>query len=106
MDYLDAASITVHVSWKKFDVWREGTGRRLVLLTTKGETNMWDFAFRPGDVLLVGRESSGVPADVEAAADATLRIPIRPPLRSLNVGVAATIAMTEALRQLSRLPAP
>ena len=77
-----------------------------MLLTTKGESNLWDFAFREGDVIMVGRESAGVPAYVEAAADVRLRIPIRPPLRSLNVGVAATIAMAEALRQLGRLPAP
>jgi len=106
MDYLDAVSITIHDSWKKFEAWRERTRRRLVLLTTKGETSMWDFAFYQGDVILVGRESAGVPADVAGAADARLRIPIRPPLRSLNVGVAATIAMTEALRQLGRLPEP
>ena len=107
MDYLDAVSITVHDSWAKVRrLARRGAERRLVLLTTKGETNMWDFAFRQGDVILVGRESAGVPADVEAAADARLRIPIRPPLRSLNVGVAATIAMAEALRQLRRLPEP
>jgi tRNA (cytidine/uridine-2'-O-)-methyltransferase len=55
-------------------------------------------------VILVGRESAGVPVSVARAADARLRIPIRPRLRSLNVGVAATIAMTEALRQLGRLP--
>jgi tRNA (cytidine/uridine-2'-O-)-methyltransferase len=104
MDYLDAVSITIHDSWQKFESWRQGTQRRLVLLSAKGETNMWDFTFCRGDVILVGRESAGVPADIGGAADARLRIPIRPPLRSLNVGVAATIAMTEALRQLGRLP--
>ena len=105
MDYLDAVSITRHDSWRKFEAWRSAVGRRLVLLTTKGETNLWDFAFCCGDIILVGRESAGVPANVAGAADARLRIPIRPPLRSLNVGVAATIALTEALRQIGRLPA-
>jgi tRNA (cytidine/uridine-2'-O-)-methyltransferase len=104
MDYLDAVAIAIHDSWEKFEAWREGAERRLVLLTTLGETNMWDFAFHEGDVILVGRESAGVPALVARAADARLRIPIRPPLRSLNVGVAGAIAMTEALRQLRRLP--
>jgi tRNA (cytidine/uridine-2'-O-)-methyltransferase len=65
---------------------------------------LWDFAFREGDIILVGRESAGVPQTVSAAADSRLRIPIRPRLRSLNVGIAATIAITEALRQLGRLP--
>jgi len=103
MDYLNAVSIVRHHSWGKFESWRRGSGRRLVLLTTRGETNLWDFAFQPGDVILVGRESVGV-ENVEVEADARLRIPIRPPLRSLNVGVASTIAMTEALRQIGRLP--
>ena len=106
MDYLDAAPITIHDSWRKFETWRADAGRRLVLLTTTGETNMWGFEFREGDVILVGRESVGVPSAVDGVADARLRIPIRPPLRSLNVGVAATIAMAEALRQLRRLPEP
>lgn len=75
-----------------------------MLLTTKGETCLWDFAFREGDIILVGRELAGVPEAVGASADMRLVIPIRPRLRSLNVGVAATIALTEALRQLDRLP--
>ena len=104
MDYLGALTITAHDSWDKFIAWRASADRRLVLLTAKGETNLWDFAFRERDVILVGRESAGVPEVVAASADARLRIPIRFPLRSLNVGVAATIAMTEALRQIGRLP--
>lgn len=104
MDYLPAVAIAVHNSFAKFEAWRAASGRRLILLTTTGDTSLWDFVFRYGDILLMGRESAGVPAYVRAAADATVRIPIRPPLRSLNVGVAAAIALTEALRQLSRLP--
>jgi len=104
MDYLDALSILRHDSWARFEAWRGEVRRRLVLLTTKGDAGLWEFAFRPGDILLVGRESAGVPDPVAAAADARVRIPIRPPLRSLNVGVAATIAVVEALRQLNRLP--
>ncbi len=104
MDYLDAVSLARHDSWAKFEAWRAAAGRRLTLLTTRGETRLWDFAFRPGDILLVGRESAGAPDSVAASADARLRIPIQPPLRSLNVGVAATIALVEALRQIGRLP--
>ena len=104
MDYLDALSIARHQSWGSFAAWRGMSGRRLVLLTTKGDARLWDFAFRPGDVLLVGRESAGVPDAVAASADARVRIPIQPPLRSLNVGIAATIALVEALRQIGRLP--
>ena len=105
MDYLSAVPVASHDSWAKFETWRAQAGRRLVLLTTKGETSLWDFAFSQGDVILVGRESAGVPQAVMSAANARLRIPIRAPLRSLNVGVAATIALVEALRQNGALPA-
>ena len=104
MDYLNALTIKTHDSWAKFAAWRASGQRRLALLTTKGETCLWDFDFREGDIILVGRESAGVPEAVRASADIRLRIPIQPPLRSLNVGIAATIAMTEALRQIGRLP--
>ncbi len=104
MDYLEALSVARHDSWAKFEIWRKDSGRRLALLTTKGETRLWDFVFRPGDILLVGRESAGVPDSVAASADARIRIPIHSPLRSLNVGIAATIALVEALRQINRLP--
>ena len=100
MDYLDELVIERHASFERFETWRRAAGRRLVLLTTKGESQLWDFVFHPGDVLVVGRESAGVPEAVAAVADARVRIPIRPPLRSLNVGIAAALAMGEALRQL------
>ncbi len=99
MDYLDALAIARHVSYARFREWRAAARRRLVLLTTKGETQLWDFAFRSGDIVMVGRESAGVPADVAADADARLRIPIRAPLRSLNVAIAAALALGEATRQ-------
>jgi len=104
MDYIDALSLESHNSWASFSAWRTAHRRRLVLLTTKGETCLWDFAFHEKDIILVGRESSGVPEAVRVSADVRVRIPIQPPLRSLNVGIAATIAMTEGLRQLGRLP--
>ena len=103
MDYLDHVAIERHASFERFETWRRTTGRRLVLLTTKGESRLWDFAFRPGDIVMVGRESAGVPDDVAAVADARVRIPIRPPLRSLNVGIAAALALGEALRQLRQV---
>ena len=70
-----------------------------MLLSTKAETGYLDFAFLPGDVLLAGRESSGVPQAVREAADASVRVPMRPGLRSLNVAVAVAMVLGEALRQ-------
>ena len=100
MDYLDALRIDRHVSFAAFQAWRARAGRRLVLLTTRAPTSLWDFAFLPGDVLMVGRESAGVPDHVHAGADAAIKIPIRAPMRSLNVGVCAAIALAEAARKI------
>jgi tRNA (cytidine/uridine-2'-O-)-methyltransferase len=99
LDYLDHVRIARHASWRAFEEWRATSRRRLVLLSTKGAASYLDFAFRPGDVVMVGRESAGVPEDVFRAADATLRIPLRPGMRSLNVAVAAAMVLGEALRQ-------
>ena len=102
MDYLDAVSLERHASFADFEAWRRAgaSKRRLVLLTTAAEQPYWDAAFLPGDVLMVGRESAGVPQPVHDAADLRVTIPMRPPLRSLNVAVAAGMVLGEALRQL------
>lgn len=99
MDYLDHVSLTRHHSWAKFEQWRAGIGARLILLTTRGDCSLIDHRFCPGDILLFGRESAGVPDEVSAAADARLVIPLKPGLRSLNVAMAAAMAAGEALRQ-------
>ena len=100
MDYLDHVEIERHVSWTSFEAWRAARKRRLVLLSTSAECRYTDFAYAVGDILLVGRETAGVPPAVHAAADARVVIPMRPHLRSLNVAVAAAIVLTEALRQI------
>lgn len=108
MDYLESVSVDRHVSWSQFRACFApgGTlaGRRLVLATTSGAVSHLDFAFRPDDVLLMGRESAGVPDEVHAAADARVAIGQRPGLRSLNVAVAAAILVGEALRQTDSFP--
>ena len=105
MDYLDRANLREHADWAGFVAWRQDAGRRLVALSTRGTARLHDFAFAPDDVLLFGRESAGLPDPVLAAADAVLRIPIRPGNRSLNVAAAAAIAVSEALRATDQLPA-
>mgnify|MGYP001024812347 FL=1 len=99
MDYLDQVTIVRHVSWLKFEQWRDGDGGRLVLFTTSGALPYLDHRYAATDILLFGRESAGVPDAVAAAADARLVIPLRPALRSLNVAMAAAMAVGEALRQ-------
>jgi tRNA (cytidine/uridine-2'-O-)-methyltransferase len=104
MDYLDHVSWMHHDSWAKFQEWRQPTGDRLLLFTTKGATPYLDFSYQPSDILLLGRESAGVPPAVAEAADARLVIPVKPGLRSLNVAIAAAMALGEALRQTGRKP--
>jgi len=99
MDYLDQVTIMRHESWDEFDTWRRRDGARLVLFTTRASISYLDHIYRADDVLLFGRESTGVPERVHDAADARLIIPIRPGLRSLNVAVACAMALGEAMRQ-------
>jgi tRNA (cytidine/uridine-2'-O-)-methyltransferase len=99
MDYLDEVALTRHDSWNKFEQWRLAKSYRLILFTTKGATPYLDFRYGASDILLFGRESAGVTDEVMAATDARLVIPIKPSLRSLNVAMAAALAVGEALRQ-------
>lgn len=99
MDYLEMAALTHHVSFDAFELWRAGTGRRLVLATTKAAQPYLDFEFRPDDILLFGRESAGVPDAVHQLADARIVIPMQPGARSLNLALSAAILASEALRQ-------
>ncbi|MGV1682851.1 tRNA (cytidine(34)-2'-O)-methyltransferase [Sphingopyxis sp. NJF-3] len=99
MDYAARADLRRHADWAAFGGWAAGAGKRIVLLTTAGATPLPAFAFAPGDLLLLGAESSGVPAHVHDAAAARIAIPMQPGFRSLNVAVAAGIALAEALRQ-------
>jgi tRNA (cytidine/uridine-2'-O-)-methyltransferase len=104
MDYLDQVAITRHASFAAFEAWRAAEKLRLVLLTTAAERSYLDHNFSAHDVILLGRESAGVPEAVHQAADARLRIPIRPGLRSLNIAVAAALVAGEALRQTGGFP--
>jgi tRNA (cytidine/uridine-2'-O-)-methyltransferase len=101
MDYMPQAELRRHRSWPAFAAAADG---RLVLLTTRGTTRHDHFAFRADDVLLLGRETAGVPETVHAAAAARVRVPMRPGLRSLNVALAAAIVLGEALRQTGGFP--
>ncbi len=101
MDYLAAVEMVRHRSWRAY---RAAAAGRLLLLTTRGETRYTDFAFRPDDNILLGRESAGVPEAVRAEADARLLIPMADGIRSLNVALAAAMVLSEALRQTGLFP--
>jgi tRNA (cytidine/uridine-2'-O-)-methyltransferase len=104
MDYLDHVALMRHASWDAFDLWRRQTSLRVILFTTRASLPFFAHEFGPRDILLFGRETSGAPDRVHAAADARLVIPMRPGLRSLNVAMTCAIAVGEALRQTGQWP--
>jgi len=106
LDYGAGVRTRHHLSWPDFLAAPERRQGRLVLFTTRAAKPFLDFGFEPGDTLLMGRESAGVPDEVYAAAEARLFIPISASARSLNVVTAAAVALGEALRQTAAFPAP
>lgn len=102
MDYIDHVDVTRHAGFAPFKA--AIAPRRLVLLTTKSQHSLYDFAFAADDVLLFGKESAGVPAAVAEACAARVRIPMRPQVRSMNLATSAALALGEALRQTAGLP--
>lgn len=102
MDYLDSLDLARHADFAALR--RAQTGRRIVLLTTKSTQSFLDFRFAPDDILLLGRESAGVPDDVHAACDARITIPMAAGLRSLNVAISGAMALAEGLRQTAQFP--
>lgn len=97
MDYADIADLTRHNSWEDFT--QAHTTRRVVLMTTRAEEVLWDFQFQPGDTILMGRESVGVPDAVHDYCHARVKLPMFGAARSLNVAMSAGMAVSEALRQ-------
>lgn len=108
MDYLGMVRYRRHHSWEHFLQYRaehpEEYGR-IVLLTTHASEPYYNFEFRPNDIILMGRESAGVPEEVHQTADARLLIPMNRNARSINVAVSAVMVVGECLRQVNGFPA-
>lgn len=99
MDYLDMAALTRHVDWEAFA--ETLNGRRLVIASTKAAQNYTKFSYDSHDVLLFGRESSGLPDTVHQLARAAIIIPMQPKARSLNLAVSVAMIAGEARRQIA-----
>lgn len=104
MDYAESADITSYANGDAFFAEQSRIGSRIVLLTSKGDALLHQAKFEAQDTLLLGSESAGVPDDVHARADLSIRIPMGEGFRSLNIAVAAGIALHEAMRQTGALP--
>jgi tRNA (cytidine/uridine-2'-O-)-methyltransferase len=103
LDYIALADMRRHASWEAFEEVRDPAAR-LVLLTTRGTVAHHRFAFTANDILLLGRETAGVPDAVHEAATARIFVPMRPGMRSLNVALAAALVLGEAMRQTALFP--
>ena len=101
MDYFDKSKIITYKSYENFLIKKKNT--RVILMTTKAKKNYNNFTFKPKDTLLFGRESEGVPKIVHKKSYQSLKIPLKKNARSLNIGMAAAITLSEALRQNSDL---
>ncbi|MBM4222594.1 MAG: tRNA (cytidine(34)-2'-O)-methyltransferase [Gammaproteobacteria bacterium] len=98
LDYHDLANIIHHQDAESF--WHFMQGRRVIGLTTKAETSLWNFSFQKGDVLLFGPETKGLSPDAIEKTNATVRIPMNSVTRSLNLSNSAAVAGYEAIRQI------
>ncbi len=99
MDYLAQVELERHNSWAKFQEKCVESEDRIVLLTTFGNISYCDFKFEKSDRLLLGRESAGVPQEVHQTVNARIRIPMATGTRSLNIAMAASMVLGEAMRQ-------
>ncbi len=104
MDYLDQIEMKQHNDWDTFDRAATQANRRIILLSSKASVALPAARFQANDIILMGSESAGVPNNVHDRADMRVHIPMQPGFRSLNVAVAAGIALAEGLRQTGQFP--
>ena len=100
MDYIDESSIIRYGNFKELLVKNKKS--RIILMSTKAKKSLFKFKFKSSDIILLGRESKGVPDYVHKEIENILKIPISPNVRSLNVALTASISAAEALRQIKK----
>ena len=100
MDYINHIDYKRHLDWETFFDWSKNNSFRLILLTTKSNKKYYDYNFKNNDILIVGRESAGVPKIVHNNVDERITIPMKKGMRSINVSSAVALVVGEACRQL------
>ena len=103
MDYLDHIDYKKHIDWQHFYDWTKKNNFRLILMTTKSETSLYNFKFNLSDILLFGRESAGVPANIHKIVDHRLTIPMKEGIRSINLSSSVALVLGESLRQTNQI---
>ena len=105
MDYIEKVNLNYHDSWDVFlNTVQNSEKDRIILLTTKSKNNFINFSFKKTDILLLGRESAGVPEHVRNQADDNIVIPMTKGSRSLNIAISAAMVLGEAMRQTNTYP--
>lgn len=100
LDYWPSVNLTVHPNWEAFRAAMPG---RLVLTSARCGINWCDFKYAPGDIILLGPETRGLPEEIMNQSPHLVRIPVYDTVRSLNMSTAAGILLMEALRQTGKL---
>ena len=100
MDYINQSSIIRYINFK--ELLNKNKKSRIILMSTKAKKSLFKFKFKNNDIILLGRESKGVPEYIHNELKNRLKIPISSKTRSLNVAVTASISAAEALRQIKK----
>jgi len=103
MDYINHIDFKRHIDWKHFYNWAQKSKFRLILMTTKSKQSFYNFEFHSSDILLFGRESSGVPNNVHEIVDQRLTIPMKEGIRSINLSSSVALVLGEGLRQTNSI---
>lgn len=104
MDYFEHVEYRRHADWEAFRATVGSREARIILLSSKADQPHHGFAYRASDILLFGSEGSGVPLTIHDQCDGRITIPMKAGMRSLNLAVAAGMALGEALRQTGQFP--
>jgi len=103
MDYIDHIDFKRHIDWQHFHDWAQENKFRLILMTTKSKNSIYKFEFRSSDILLFGRESAGVPDEIQQIVDHRLTIPMKEGVRSINLSSSVALVLGEGLRQTNSI---
>ena len=100
MDYINQSSIVRYEDFS--ELLNKNNKSRIILMSTKAKKSLFKFKFKKNDIILLGRESKGVPEYIHEKIENSLKIPLSTNTRSLNVALTASISAAEALRQIKK----
>ena len=100
MDYINYCDLTLHNGWEEFMVYCRNGNKRLILATTKTQHSFYDYNFICDDIVLFGKETSGVPDTIHQTIKEKITIPMNKKTRSLNLATSVSIVASRIISQL------